>query len=107
MESVIRTSDILLDFYRETFDDDKSKIDIEKCCIAEIDSLYRHLFRGNENKKERIEIIRAWSQGEKYKDFINKCSIKKSIFFKSPEKIFKHYNFTTLLERTLVKLLTK
>ena len=107
MESVVKTNNILVDFYRQTFDNSDAIKEIEKRCVAEIDSLYRHLFRGNENKKERLEILRAWSQGENYKNFINKCSIKKSIFFKSPEKIYRHYNFTTLLERTLIKLLTK
>lgn len=105
MNDVIKMNNYLLDFYSNTFVEATCRADVVNRCLREIDGLYRHLFRGQNTKQERKDIIKCWCEGDAYRSFCEKYAPKDSVLLADYEKLYRHYNKRTWLERKIVKIL--
>lgn len=105
MNNIVRVNQHLLEFYAEMFGSTNQHTALVDQCVREVDAVYRHLFRGKNTTTERKALIKHWCEGEEYRAFCQKYAPKETILLASPDKLYRHYNFRTWLERKIVKLL--
>lgn len=105
MSNIIKVNNHVLDFYASVFGTDSCEAMIVSKCLKEIDAVYRHLFRGKNTKAEKKALIRHWCEGEEYRAFCEKYAPTSTLFLAAPQKLYRHYNVRTWLERKILKLL--
>lgn len=101
MKDIIKVNNILIDYFSSS----DAKDEIVAKCVAEVDGLFRHLFRGHNSKGERKQIIEAWCTCPEYLEFCQEYAADCRVFLAKPGKIYQYYNKKTWLERKIVKLL--
>lgn len=105
MDNVIRVNQYLLEFYADMFGESNQHAALVDQCVREVDAIYRHLFRGNNTKAERKALIKHWCEGEEYRAFCKKYAPVGSVLLEDAQRLYRHYNIRTWLERKIVKLL--
>lgn len=105
MSNVVQVNQCLLTFYDEVFGVTNYHAAMIDLCVREVDAVYRHLFRGNNNKEEKKQLIKYWCEGEEYRAFCQKYAPKETILLEDADKLYRYFNRKTWLERKIVKLL--